>query len=370
MRRTSNMTQNDNEQVIRRLYEITSNHEKGFPEQARELLAMGCERLGLEIGILSQIDYDRYRVVHQVCPDEVPLEDDVQFHLPNTYCAITIAANQPVGYEHVGKSELSNHPAYAEFQLESYIGIPVVVNGSIYGTLNFSSPFARERKFSEIDIDALKLMAIWIGGELSRQNFQQKIIEQAEELAKTNARLLEMTKTDCLTQVGNRHSFFEELEHHLKLSKRTGLPLSVIMFDLDDFKSYNDTWGHVAGDEALIAVAKAAAELARSTDYVARYGGEEFMVLLPDTDFNNALMTAERFRKAVSAIDHLEREVSSSFGVSTYLPAECENQDYKAIAIKLVEQADTALYSSKHLGKNRVSHFSTIADDTARATSA
>ena len=103
------MSMTDNEKVIRRLYEITSNHEKGFPEQIRKLLAMGCERLGVEIGILAQIDFDRYRVVHQVSPDNLPLEDDVQFHLPSTYCAITIAANQPVSYEHVGISELSQH---------------------------------------------------------------------------------------------------------------------------------------------------------------------------------------------------------------------------------------------------------------------
>jgi len=364
------MNMTDNEKVIRRLYDITSNHEKGFPEQTRELLAMGCERLGLEIGILSQIDYDRYRVVHQVCPEEVPLEDDVQFHLPNTYCAVTIAANQPVGYEHVGKSELSNHPAYAEFELESYIGIPVVVDGSIYGTLNFSSPFARERKFSEIDIDALKLMALWIAGELSRQNFQQKILQQAKQLEETNARLLAMTKTDSLTQVGNRHSFFEELEAHLKLSQRVSMPLSVIMFDLDDFKSYNDNYGHVAGDEALVEVAASVARLARTTDYVARYGGEEFMVLLPDTDFEKSLITAERIRQAVASIDSLQCAVSSSFGISTYEPQKCSNRDYRAVCTKLVEQADKALYYSKDLGKNCVNHFASIGSDNALASSA
>ncbi len=71
---------NRSEKLIRRLYEITSNDNKGFGEQTRELLAMPCERFELEIGILSPIDFDRYRIMHPLCPDGIPLEDDIEFH--------------------------------------------------------------------------------------------------------------------------------------------------------------------------------------------------------------------------------------------------------------------------------------------------
>lgn len=94
------------------------------------------------------------------------------------------------------------------------------------------------------------------------------------------------------------------------------------------------------------------------------------MVLLPDTDHENALMSAERFRAAVAAIDNLERAVSGSFGISTYEPGKSSILDYKSLATKLLEQADKALYCSKDLGKNRVSHFMAIAQAIAQAESA
>ena len=154
------------ETLVRQLYEITAHHDTGFPDKVRQLLAIGCDRLGLDIGILSNIVGNRYRVVHQVSPPSVPLEDGAEFDLPITYCSITLAADKPVGFEHVSRSEIYNHPAYDSFALESYIGIPVKVANQTYGTLNFSSPYPRKRKFSDVDIDALKLMAVWIEGEL------------------------------------------------------------------------------------------------------------------------------------------------------------------------------------------------------------
>lgn len=364
------MKMTENERVIRSLYEITSHHEKGFPEQTRELLSMGCERFGLDIGILSHIEADRYQVVHQVSPKEVPLEDNIKFNLPETYCAVTIAANMPVGYEHVGKSDLNNHPAYAAFQLESYFGIPVVVNGAVYGTLNFSSPFPSKRKFSEIDIDALKIMAIWIEGELNRLHYQQKILQQTMELEATNTKLEAMTRTDNLTQVGNRYSFFDELEKHLRLSQRQGNCLSIVMFDLDDFKNYNDSYGHVAGDVALVKVAKIIADHARTTDYVARYGGEEFIVLMPDSNSDNAVFAAGRLRAAIEAIDTLERSVTGSFGVSTFESADTPVRDYSSLSERLVDEADKALYYSKELGKNRVCHYAQMTSRRVTTNSA
>lgn len=349
-----------NERVIRELYEITSAYQTGFAERTRELLALGCERFGLEIGILAQIDSDRYRVVHQVCPDEVQLEDDVQFNLPETYCAVTIDSGAPVGYEHVAESDLSSHPAYAQFKLEAYFGIPIVVDGDAYGTLNFSSPFPRERQFDEIDYDALRLMAIWIEAEISRQQFQEKIMRQARELAERNEQLRIMAQTDQLTRVGNRNCFFQKLEHNLKFAQRLKVPLSLVMFDLDHFKRYNDTYGHIAGDRALATVAATIDELARDTDYVARYGGEEFAVLLTDTNHKSALVTAERFRAAIEEIDVLDCNVSSSFGVSTCLPQHGDSTDFESLGKQLIDEADQALYHSKHLGRNRVSHFGSL----------
>ena len=153
--------------LMRQLYEITAHHDKTFEEKVRELLSFGCKRLGLDIGILSNVVGNRYRVIHQVSPASVPLEDGAEFDLPITYCAITLAADSPVGFEHVSRSEIYNHPAYETFALEAYIGIPLKVEDKPFGTLNFSSPFPRKRKFSNADKEALKLMGAWIESELA-----------------------------------------------------------------------------------------------------------------------------------------------------------------------------------------------------------
>ncbi len=354
------MDMTENEKVIRKLYEITSQHERGFPALVKDLLMLGCERFELDIGILSHIEGDVYKVKHQVSPDDVPLNDEAQFNLPETYCSRTLEADGPFGVEHVARSDMNTHPAYAAFQLESYIGIPLTVDGKFYGTLNFSSPFAHERKFTEIDIDALKLMAIWLEGEISRQNFQEKIMQQAHLLEERNRALLEMARTDNLTQVGNRYSFFAELENQLMFSQRLKIPLSIILFDIDNFKEYNDTYGHIAGDNALVEVAKSARKLARATDYVARYGGEEFIVLLPDTNLQEAVLAAERYREAVSEIDNLECRVTGSFGVSTHPPSDDIHIEYVELSERLIDEADKAMYHSKHSGKNCVNHYAKL----------
>ena len=351
------MTMTENEKVIRSIYQITSNHDKGFAWQVRELLRMGCERFGVEIGILSNIEGNMYRVVHQVCPESVALKDNIEFSLPETYCALTVASDEPFYVEHVGESDIKNHPAYAAFSLEAYIGVPIRVNGEIYGTLNFSSPFPRKRKFSDIDIDALQMMSMWLENEIGRMQFQEKILQQTKDLALHNERLVKLTRTDSLTQVGNRYSMYDELKKSLKLSQRMSTPVSVIMLDVDNFKAFNDTYGHIAGDNALKTVSVVLSEVARTTDYVARYGGEEFIVLLPDTDRQGAMLTAERFRRAISSIETLNCAISGSFGVSTYQPDGMRVTDFTALSEKLIDEADKALYLSKQSGKNRVSHF-------------
>lgn len=176
------MSMSESEKLIRRLYAITTDVENGFVFQVTQLLKLGCERFNLDIGILSNIKDDKYTVIHKVCPPEVGLEEGAEFELGSTYCAKTMAAHGPVGYEHVKESEMNSHPAYLAFGLESYIGIPVKVNGETYGTLNFSSPAPRERTFSAVDIDALSLMAAWVGAEIQRRENEAKLKTANEKL--------------------------------------------------------------------------------------------------------------------------------------------------------------------------------------------
>lgn len=184
----------ENEKVIRDLYRITSDYESSFQHRVEQLLTMGCKRFSLDIGIVSKVENEEYQVQYHVAPETVPLADGDCFPLARTYCVRTLAARGPVGFEHVAKSDFATHPAYQDFGLECYIGAPIIVNHKVYGTLNFSSPTPGARAFDPIDIDALQLMATWMGAELSREQIQQELLASNQKLLKAEAILAQVVE--------------------------------------------------------------------------------------------------------------------------------------------------------------------------------
>ncbi|HKO56360.1 MAG TPA: diguanylate cyclase [Thermoanaerobaculia bacterium] len=165
-------------------------------------------------------------------------------------------------------------------------------------------------------------------------------------------KLLELTVTDPLTGLRNRRAFEKELSVQFERSRRYGRPLSLIIVDVDHFKSINDTWGHGAGDVVLADVAHCVARQTRSSDLVARIGGEEFAVLLPETPLLEALQVAEKIRVAVASVPlrtgSVEIPVTISAGVANVPHSEI------ADAAQLVHAADQALYRAKERGRNRI----------------
>lgn len=162
--------------------------------------------------------------------------------------------------------------------------------------------------------------------------------------------------TDSLTGLANRRRFDERLSSEISRLGRSGLPLSLIMMDIDLFKSFNDTYGHIAGDECLRRVGAALREtVGRVQDTAARYGGEEFAVVMPETDAGGAAALAERIRAAVEglgiphAASSVEPFVTVSLGVATVDPARLPDPE------AIVALADGALYESKNGGRNRIS---------------
>ena len=164
-----------------------------------------------------------------------------------------------------------------------------------------------------------------------------------------------MAHIDSLTNIPNRRRFNETLDVEWRRCLRTRLPLSLLMIDVDHFKAYNDHFGHGAGDICLTTIASTlAAELVRPGDMVTRYGGEEFAVILPETDTEGALQTAERLRTSVivkgfsKAVDGENRPVTVSIGCATLLPQDDIDP------IELIDAADKKLYQAKAAGRNRV----------------
>ncbi len=163
---------------------------------------------------------------------------------------------------------------------------------------------------------------------------------------------------DALTGIPNRRSFSERILQAFKHSKRENEPLSIIMCDIDNFKNFNDTYGHGAGDQCLKEVAqKLQSSLNRPNDFCARYGGEEFIVILIDTDQNGAMKVAERIRFSIAElkIKHAasppENIITMSLGVATLEDNSLTSYE------KLIQYADKALYLAKDSGRNQVQPY-------------
>lgn len=185
-------------------------------------------------------------------------------------------------------------------------------------------------------------------------SYDQDIILNIGNLAAiaiNNAQLLELTTTDIMTRLKLKHYFYAVLSEKLETIPGTS-ELSVLMFDIDNFKNVNDTYGHECGDIVLQQVANIIKTSIRSTDLAARYGGEEFVVILTDTDTSGACVIAERIRSRVENMEIIYNDksvrVTISIGIAQYLHG-TENTK------KLVNRSDIALYTSKRTGKNKYS---------------
>ncbi|MCD6525671.1 MAG: GGDEF domain-containing protein [Desulfuromonas sp.] len=177
-------------------------------------------------------------------------------------------------------------------------------------------------------------------------------LKDSQDLTKANAELSRLAFEDSLTGLYNLRYFHDFFDRELQRSSRYNTVFSLLMFDVDNFKQVNDTYGHQAGDQVLKAIADTAKETLRNTDLVVRYGGEEFAALLPETDLTLASEIAERLRRNIAdqVTPWKGADITISIGVSHYCPQEAKLTKNQIIAI-----ADAGLYRSKKGGKNQVS---------------
>jgi len=179
-------------------------------------------------------------------------------------------------------------------------------------------------------------------------NISRELAQKNRELAKANAAITQLLRTDALTGLANRRFLMETLATVMSAAQRHRLPLSLIMVDLDHFKSINDTWGHDVGDAVLQGFGRLLQQVTRKEDLAARYGGEEFVILLPHTDLEGARRLAARIQRelAIQEFPGLVGPVTASFGI-----AQLEGSEDAAALLK---RADQALYLAKARGRNRV----------------
>jgi diguanylate cyclase (GGDEF)-like protein len=244
---------------------------------------------------------------------------------------------------------------YARF----YAGAPLVtLDGEALGTLCVLDRVPRE--LDAMMVESLKALGRQVVAQLELRRALELLARHADEqeqrqrelqiyqnrLEDINLVLARQSATDALTGLENRRAFDRTLNEESSRTERLHSPLSLAIIDVDQFKLFNDEFGHLAGDEALQQVALVLQAQARTYDHVARYGGEEFAVILPDTSQESALIVAERIRAAVQGFKWSHKPVTVSIGVATTTKV--------ADSMTILERADRGLYQAKKQGRNRV----------------
>lgn len=184
------------------------------------------------------------------------------------------------------------------------------------------------------------------------QKYTRKLEKQSRQLGAANKKLHELAVTDGLTGLTNRRKFQEMLTDFCESYRRENQTFSLLLFDVDHFKNFNDAFGHQAGDEVLKKFSRVLEKQARKYERPARFGGEEFAVILQNCDASEATLVAERFRAAIEQQAWPYRPVTASIGISTFTGIETPKE--------MIEGADKGLYESKRTGRNRSTHIFTI----------
>lgn len=245
---------------------------------------------------------------------------------------------------------------YLGFMLIFYLGFLLIISRQLNSTIsNYlahefnANKFERERNYAaminrELEEEILR--------RIDTENKLKSEVHRAEELAE---KLIAISSKDGLTGISNRRRFDEHLVNEWNRLARTGSRLSLILCDIDFYKAFNDTYGHLTGDECLQKIAGVLQNFSRRAgDMAARYGGEEFAVILPETGLENARCVAEDIRTAIEnmQIPHSSSSISPwvtvSLGVATVIPSRHDTHQ------TLIKLADDALYTAKHAGRNRV----------------
>ncbi len=249
-----------------------------------------------------------------------------------------------------------------------YAGAPLVTpTGEALGTVCVIDRVPRV--LEEDKIEALRALSRQVVAQLELRSmvaemerlaeeqsaYQLQLEEYQRQMERVNADLKESNSYDSLTGIHNRQVIETKLQTQMERAASMDVPLSLLLMDVDNFKSINDNYGHQTGDTVLRNIAELIDENCRDHDVCGRYGGEEFAVILPDTGLDGACVLAERFRRAVEKARGVTDEtITVSIGAATLQPGQNMND--------LVHCADKALYHAKEHGRNKSAHIEQISD--------
>lgn len=238
---------------------------------------------------------------------------------------------------------LAHDPSTRQDQ-KHHLSIPIRASGVPVGILNLVLP--TDRTFDEAELQLLSALGDQFGGAVERA----RLFKEIHKLA----------ITDSLTGLYNRRHFFTVASQEFERSRRYGHSFTLAMIDLDNFKNINDHYGHLSGDQALVAVAQLCQRMVRRVDTVGRYGGEEIVILMPETGEVHALRALERLRAAVEQmpVETPRGQVSLTISAGVTRVASLAETDLTLEA--LLDQADRALYQAKQNGRNQVCAYQQV----------
>ena len=265
--------------------------------------------------------------------------EDIRFNKNEPLAQLLMKNRKPFG---VSEIEFKDDSRY-DIGRFSHIGLkiiaPIFLGDSLEGLIAIGSKI-NDEPMSENDMEIFSIMVNIVSISINNAMMYQQL--------KT------LTYTDEKTKLSNYRYFEIRLSEEISRAKRIGGKLSLLILDIDNFKNYNDTLGHVAGDHLLVQLGKILKSSLRDIDIVSRYGGEEFSIILPDTDSNSCFLLAERIRKNVEKFEFENEKVQPSGDITVSIGGSTFPTDAN-LPQDLIVKADQAMYQSKKTGRNRVS---------------
>ncbi|MCP3676530.1 MAG: diguanylate cyclase [Deltaproteobacteria bacterium] len=308
------------------------------------ILNKSAELVGAEQGSLMMLSgKDKTLAIKATKGIDKRILDKVKIKVGEGISGKVIEKGTPIIVKDI-ESELISRKSRSRYKTGSFVSLPLKIESRTVGVINISDKITGE-VFSKRDLDLLQSFACYASIALERGNYHR----MTEELKKISV-------TDALTGLLNRRYFQERLFEEVERSKRQCKSFTLFIIDIDDFKAFNDRYGHLAGDEALKRVANAIKDAVRSIDVVSRLGGEEFCAILPYTTKSDAYVIAERIRQDVAEVRFMGENIPSnqwltiSLGVAEF-PTDANTID------ELIDKADKAMYLAKARGKNRIIEY-------------